>query len=176
MRTTYDSPIGPLTLIGDAPGRLTAVRFAHEGYPGDEPDDPSALAGACAAFDRYFGGARDAFDGLAVQFGGTAFQRAVWDALIALPYGATVTYGQLAAQLGARAVTSARAIGSANARTPIPIVMACHRVVGAGGSLTGYRGGLQIKRALLAFETSGGDPEALHAALAASADERLALL
>jgi methylated-DNA-[protein]-cysteine S-methyltransferase len=164
MRTTLDSPIGPLTLLGNDRDELEGVQFANEPYTGDEPDDPAALTGARAAFDRYFAGNAGAFTGLALRFGGTPFQRAVWNALIELPFGQTTTYSQLASSLSMQAdghPTSARAIGSANARTPIPIVMACHRVVGSSGALTGYRGGLALKRALLAFESSGGDLQAL---------------
>jgi methylated-DNA-[protein]-cysteine S-methyltransferase len=173
MRTTYDSPIGPLTLIGDDDGALTGVCFAHEHRDGDEPDaltgarDP--LPGARHAFARYFDGDPHAFAGLRLRFAGSPLQRAVWNALLELPFGATTTYGELARRLRGRlgATTSPRAVGSANARTPIPIVMACHRVVGADGALTGYRGGLDVKRALLAFEASGGDRSALEGALRA---------
>jgi methylated-DNA-[protein]-cysteine S-methyltransferase len=168
MRTTFDSPIGPLTLLGNDRGELEGVRFANEPYTGDEPDDPAALAGARAAFERYFAGDAGAFRRLALRFGGTPFQRAVWNALIALPFGQTITYGELASSLPARPgghATSPRAVGSANARTPVPIVMACHRVVGGSGALTGYRGGLAVKRALLAFESSGSDLDALRGAL-----------
>jgi methylated-DNA-[protein]-cysteine S-methyltransferase len=168
MRTTVDSPIGRLTLLGSDRGELAGVLFANEPYVGDEPDDPAALAAARAAFERYFAGDAGAFARLALQFGGTPFQRAVWNALIELPFGQTTTYAELAASLtlgpGGPA-RFARAVGSANARTPIPIVMACHRVVGGTGALTGYRGGLAVKRALLAFESSGGDLGALRDAL-----------
>lgn len=168
MRTTIESPIGRLTLLGNERGELEGVRFANETYKGDEPDAPTALAGARAAFDRYFAGDAGAFTGLPLRFGGTPFQHTVWSALLELPFGQTTTYGELASSLSARPAgraTSARAVGSANARTPVPIVMACHRVIGGGGALTGYRGGLAVKRALLAFEFSGGDLEALRAAL-----------
>jgi methylated-DNA-[protein]-cysteine S-methyltransferase len=176
MRTTFDSPIGRLTLLGNDDGELEGVLFANEPYIGDEPDDRAALAGARAAFERYFAGDPGAFSEVTLSFGGTPFQRAIWKQLIELPYGQTTTYGQLASSLSLRAdghTTSARAIGSANARTPIPIVMACHRVVGSTGTLTGYRGGLAVKRALLAFESSGGDLDALRNALAAG--RRLAI-
>jgi methylated-DNA-[protein]-cysteine S-methyltransferase len=172
MRTTVDSPIGSLTLLGNDRDELEGVLFANERYTGDEPDDPTALAGARAAFERYFAGDAGAFTGLALRFGGTAFQRSVWNALIELPFGQTTTYGELASSLPVRAdghATSARAIGTANARTPIPIVMACHRVIGSTGALTGYRGGLTIKRALLTFESSDGDLDALRAALTPAA-------
>ncbi len=168
MRTTFDSPIGALTLLGNDREELAGVLFPNEPYTGDEPDDPTALAGARAAFERYFAGDPGAFADLALSFGGTPFQRAVWQALIELPFGQTTTYGELASSLPVRTggrATSARAIGSANARTPIPIVMACHRVIGSTGALTGYRGGLAIKRALLAFESSAGDVDVLRDAL-----------
>ena len=169
MRTTLDTPIGRLTLLGSDDGELEAVLFANEPYTGDEPDDPIAMADARAAFERYFAGDTDAFADVALRFDGTPFQRAVWTALTELPFGRTTTYGELASSLSLRPgdhPTSARAVGSANARTPIPIVMACHRVIGGTGALTGYRGGLAVKRALLAFESSGGDPGALGEALA----------
>jgi methylated-DNA-[protein]-cysteine S-methyltransferase len=179
MRTIFDSPIGPLTLLGNDRDELEGVRFANEPYTGDEPDVPGALAGARAAFDRYFTGDARAFAHLRLRFGGTPFQRAVWNALIELPFGQTITYRELASSLSARAgsgaggrTASARAIGSANARTPIPIVMACHRVIGSSGALTGYRGGLTLKRALLAFESSGGDLDALRSALPAPIERR----
>jgi methylated-DNA-[protein]-cysteine S-methyltransferase len=167
MRTTYDSPIGTLTLVGDDDGTLSRVLFANEPYAGDEPDDPSALAAARDALRRYFDGDPTAFGGLRLRFEGSRLQHELWNALIELPFGARTTYGELAVRLAPRlgAVTSPRAIGSANARTPIPIVMACHRVVGRSGALTGYRGGLEVKRALLAFEASGGDRAALRRAL-----------
>jgi methylated-DNA-[protein]-cysteine S-methyltransferase len=172
MRTTLDSPIGPLTLLGNDRDELEGVLFANERYTGREPDDPTALADARSAFERYFAGDADAFAGLALHFRGTPFQRAVWKALIELPFGQTTTYGELALSLSVRPdgrATSPRAVGTANARTPIPVVMACHRVIGSTGALTGYRGGLTIKRALLAFESSGGDLDALRAALPAQA-------
>jgi methylated-DNA-[protein]-cysteine S-methyltransferase len=172
MRTTFDSPIGSLTLLGNDRDELEGVLFANEPYTGDEPDDPTALAGARTAFERYFAGDADAFGGLTLRFGGTPSQRAVWQALIELPFGQTTTYGELASSLSLRAdgrLTSARAVGTANARTPIPIVMACHRVIGSTGALTGYRGGLAVKRALLAFESSGGDVDVLHEVLSTGA-------
>jgi methylated-DNA-[protein]-cysteine S-methyltransferase len=170
MRTTYDSPIGALTLLGDDDGTLTGVRFPTERYDGDELDDPEALPDARDALGRYFDGDPRAFAGLRLRFDGSPLQREVWTALLELPFGTTTSYGELAARLGARrgAATSPRAVGSANARTPIPIVMACHRVVGSGGALTGYRGGFGVKRALLAFEASGGDRGALRDALRAA--------
>ena len=166
MRTSLDSPIGSLTLLGDGSGALSRVLFAHETYTGTEPDDPEALPAARRALWRYFDGDPLAFDGLPLRFGGSPLQREVWNALIELRFGTTTTYGALADGLASRLgrATSPRAVGSANARTPIPIVMACHRVVGSTGALRGYRGGLEVKRALLAFEASGGDRAALREA------------
>ncbi len=166
MRTRIDTPIGPLTLLADQRGALYAVRFASEpGHGGGRDDrDPTRLDAARDAFRRYFEGEPNAFAGLPLSFGGTRFQRAVWQELIELPFGTTTTYARLAVAIAQRLgvdSTSPRAVGAANARTPIPIVMACHRVVGSDGSLTGYRGGLRVKRALLAFEASGGDLTAL---------------
>ena len=171
MRTTFESPIGALTLLGDHDGTLTGVLFATTPYDGGEPDDPGALPAARRAFTRYFDGDPEAFTRLPLRFGGSPLQQEVWNALIELPFGATTTYRELGSRLRPRlgAATSPRAVGSANARTPIPIVMACHRVIGSGGALTGYRGGLEVKRALLAFEASGGDRDALREALRAAA-------
>lgn len=155
VRTTIETPIGALTLLGDDDGALTAVLFACERYVGSELDDPTALAGPRAAFERYFAGDPDAFRRLSVRYDGTPLQRAVWGKLLKLPFGSTTTYGALAHQLAPALGGTAphpRAVGAANARTPIPIVMACHRVVGSSGALRGYRGGLELKRALLQRE------------------------
>jgi methylated-DNA-[protein]-cysteine S-methyltransferase len=156
----YESPLGPLT-IAAGPCGLTALSFPAAGRsPWDERDrDPAALAGAVAQLDAYFGGERRAFD-LALDLRGTPFQRRVWAELRRLPYGATVTYTELAAAVGRPDVV--RAVAAAVGRTPVPIVVPCHRVVGAGGALTGYGGGLQRKAALLDLEArvaAGGQPE-----------------
>ncbi len=147
--TTYDSPLGPLTLVGGAAG-LTALHFPGEAPELDEDARSAAsLADAARQLDEYFAGRREGFD-LAVSLGGTPFQRAVWDALRAIPSGATTTYAALARALGRPAAV--RAVGAAVGRTPVPIVVPCHRVLGSDGSLTGYRGGLERKRALLDLE------------------------
>jgi methylated-DNA-[protein]-cysteine S-methyltransferase len=156
----YESPLGPLT-IAAGPCGLTALSFPAAGRSTwDERDrDPAALAGAVAQLDAYFGGERRAFD-LALDLRGTPFQRRVWAELRRLPYGATVTYTELAAAVGRPGVV--RAVAAAVGRTPVPIVVPCHRVVGAGGALTGYGGGLQRKAALLDLEArvaAGGQPE-----------------
>jgi methylated-DNA-[protein]-cysteine S-methyltransferase len=161
--TVYESPIGPLTLVGDERG----VRALH--FPGSGPvldasrARPQLFAPAVAQLTAYFAGERRGFE-LALELAGTPFQRGVWNALRAIPYGATTTYGGLARELGPRlgiSTVKPRAVGAAVARTPIPVVIPCHRVLGTDGSLTGYRGGLRRKRALLDFEAAGGDRSAL---------------
>lgn len=153
---TYDSPIGALTLIGDRHA-LRELRFpGRGGTPDGEPSDgtaPAPVRAAVEQLDAYFAGELEQFE-LELELEGTRFQRRVWDALRQIPYGATTTYGTLARELGA---SEPRAIGGAVGRTPVPIIVPCHRVIGADGSLTGYGGGLDRKRALLAFEASGGD-------------------
>lgn len=143
--TTYTSPlIGPLTLIGEN-GRLAGLRFGDRGTQGD----PTAFADATRQLDEYFEGQRHAFE-LELDLDGTPFQRAVWEELLELPYGETVSYGELAARLGRP--ERVRAVAGAIARTPVPIVVPCHRVVAANGALTGYLGGLERKAALLSLE------------------------
>ena len=146
--TTFDSPFGELTLIAGADGTLRRLYF-----PGTAPalaaadHDPEALAAASEQLAQYFMGERTTFE-LKLELLGTAFQRSVWSALRRIPYGTTTTYGTLARELDAQP----RAVGSAVGATPIPIIVPCHRVVGADGSLTGYGGGLPRKRALLDLE------------------------
>lgn len=143
---SLESPLGLLTLAaaGDA---LVAVDFG--GRPlGAAPDHP-ILARARSQLLEYFAGRRTAFD-VPLDPRGTAFQRAVWKELLAIPPGETVSYGALAARLGRPG--AARAVGAASARNPIAVIVPCHRVVGAGGALTGYAGGVERKRWLLAHE------------------------
>jgi methylated-DNA-[protein]-cysteine S-methyltransferase len=167
---TYPSPIGPLTLIGGSSG-LRRICF-----PGQSPslahedNDPAAMAGAVEQLDEYFAGERTAFD-LRLDLAGDELRQRVWAALLHVPYGQTTTYGALARQLGIADsdrsgpnggyVSAAQKVGWAVGATPTPIVVPCHRVIGADGSLTGYGGGLHRKRALLDFEASGGSPGAL---------------
>ena len=132
---TIETPIGPLTLQADE-AAVTAIRFGADGAQDVSP----LLDAAEAQLREYFAGTRRTFD-LPLAPRGTAFQQQVWAALRAIPYGETRTYGELAA-----------AIGMANHHNPIPIVIPCHRVIGANGTLTGYAGGLEIKRKLLALE------------------------
>ncbi len=150
---THPSPIGDLTLLAGGDGALTGLLMADQRHRG--PDDPSwqrdhgPFTAAVDQLDAYFAGEARPFE-LALDPSGTEFQRQVWDALRAIPYGATTTYGELARRIGRpRAV---RAVGLANGRNPIAIVVPCHRVIGADGRLTGYGGGLDRKRRLLELE------------------------
>lgn len=153
--TIVDSPLGPLTLVADG-GALVGVYMAGQAHrPGDErfgrpaaPDDPT-LAAAAGQLAEYFAGTRTEF-AVPLDPAGTDFQHAVWQAIAAIPYGATSTYTQLAQQIGRP--TATRAVGAAVGRNPLSVVVPCHRVVGAGGALTGYAGGLDRKRLLLALE------------------------
>jgi methylated-DNA-[protein]-cysteine S-methyltransferase len=155
--TTYESPFGPLTLAGRA-GALRNVYFPGRAPSLVEADrDPVAFTDAAAQLEQYFAGERHTFD-ITLDLVGTAFQLRVWRALRRIAYGETTTYGTLAMQLGIVAVKdtpAARIVASAIARTPAPIVVPCHRVLAADGSLTGYLGGLHRKQALLELETDG---------------------
>ncbi|HEY3729527.1 MAG TPA: methylated-DNA--[protein]-cysteine S-methyltransferase [Solirubrobacteraceae bacterium] len=150
--TMYCSPLGPLTLTGGANGRLNAVRFPGAGAPDGADFRPGAFETAIAQLDEYFAGARREFE-LELELNGTPFQQRVWDALRAIPYGTTISYGELARIIGRP--DRVRAVGSAVGATPVPIIVPCHRVIGADGSLTGYGGGLARKRALLELEGAG---------------------
>jgi len=168
--TTVDSPIDELLLVADDDG-LTQVAFTPFTPPsGERADDDPVLAGAGQQLTEYFAGQqlteyfagqqlteyfagqRHDFD-LPLAASGTQFRRLVWDQLRAIPYGATTTYGAIARTLGLTG-HGARAVGVANGANPIAVVMPCHRVVGSDGQLTGYAGGLDRKRALLALERS----------------------
>ena len=144
-----DTPLGPLTLEAGLHG-LAALHFPGRAPALDDRDrDREALAPAVAQLREYFAGQRRRFD-LELDLHGTPLQRAVWDRLQAIPYGTTMTYAELAGDLCRLAAV--RAVGAAVGRTPVPIVVPCHRVVGSDGSLTGYGGGLERKRALLELE------------------------
>lgn len=166
--TTFESPLGTFTLAGDR-GTLQRLYFpseaataAHELAERDR--DAAALADTSAQLEQYFAGQRRSFE-LELEPRGNELQLRVWDALRRIPYGETTTYGAIASELGVTGSAHeppARIVGAAIARTPIPIVIPCHRVLAADGALRGYRGGLELKRALLDFEASGG----LRAALA----------
>jgi methylated-DNA-[protein]-cysteine S-methyltransferase len=150
----FDSPVGELTAVGTAEG-LRALYFdAHKRRPTGETfgeRDDAAFAGVRAQLGEYFAGSRREFD-LDLAPVGDGFQRKVWALLAQIPYGETRSYGDLALALGDKNL--ARAVGAANGQNPLSIVVPCHRVVGADGSLTGYAGGLERKRFLLALEES----------------------
>ncbi|MGH2889503.1 MAG: methylated-DNA--[protein]-cysteine S-methyltransferase [Solirubrobacteraceae bacterium] len=155
--TVYESPVGPLTLVAGLAG-LRRLAFAGPGPALDERDrDPRALARVAEQLDEYFSGSRRRFE-LELDLAGTPFQLAVWRALLQIPYGETVSYAHVARAIGR--VERVRAVGAANGRNPIAIIVPCHRVIGADGSLTGYGGGLERKRALLDLEAgvAGGQP------------------
>lgn len=154
---SVDSPVGPLTLAG-RDGRLMHLRMVDQTYEpsrdGWEVDD-SAFPDAVEQLAEYFAGERTVFD-LELHMVGTAFQQRVWAALQAIPYGETCTYGDIAREIGSPGAF--RAVGLANGHNPIGIVVPCHRVIGANGSLTGYGGGLDRKKALLELEKSRREP------------------
>ena len=152
LYTIHDSPIGELLLLGDGEalhglymqGGRKPVKIRPEWERRDD-----AFAVARGQLDEYFGGSRTAFD-LPLVLHGDAFQARVWAELQRIPYGETVSYGQVARAIGAP--DAARAVGLANGQNPIAVVIPCHRVIGADGSLTGYGGGLERKRLLLELE------------------------
>ena len=140
------SPIGPLTLTGTEEA-LTRLSFGG-GQAGADSPSP-ALELAARELAEYFAGTRREFT-VPLAPEGTAFQLAVWSALREIPYGATASYRDIAVRLGKPG--GAVAVGQANSRNPIPIIIPCHRIIGAGGQLVGYTGGLEIKRFLLRLE------------------------
>lgn len=149
---TFDSPIGELTLV-ERDGALVGLYMAHH-HPAPRAEtfgdlDEGALPQVEAQLAEYFAGERTDFD-LPLAPEGTEFQAKVWAALRTIPYGETWTYGQLAAAIGQPG--AARAVGLANGRNPISIVVPCHRVVGSTGTLTGYAGGVERKEFLLNLE------------------------
>jgi methylated-DNA-[protein]-cysteine S-methyltransferase len=153
VATRFASPIGELVITASDSG-LTGVWFPGQEVAAARPDDGrgpanGVLAGACEQLAQYFARTRTTFD-IPLDPPGTPFQRRVWDALRAIPYGTTLSYSELARRLGDLRAT--RAVGAANGRNPIPIIVPCHRVVGANGALTGFGGGLDRKRWLLEHE------------------------
>jgi methylated-DNA-[protein]-cysteine S-methyltransferase len=142
-----DSPIGPLGLVASATG-LRSVRF--DGRSVHAEGSSHVLAEAERQLAAYFEGELERFD-LPFELEGTEFQRRCWLALATIPYGQTVSYGEQARRLGL-GPDAARAVGAANGRNPLPIVLPCHRVIGADGALTGFGGGLPTKRFLLEHE------------------------
>lgn len=156
---TVDSPVGPLTLAG-RDGRLRHLRMVDQTYEpsreGWEVDD-DAFGDAAAQLEAYFAGDLIEFD-VELDMVGTDFQRRVWQALTTIPYGETRSYGEIALQIGSPGAS--RAVGLANGHNPVGIIVPCHRVIGANGSLTGYGGGLERKRSLLELERNRMAPVA----------------
>ena len=156
MWTIVDSPVGPLRIVAQR-GAIIAIDFDGTSPPpgrpdGDRVDDDALLTEARTQLEAFFDKQRHDFD-LPLRPAGTDFQQRVWEQLLTIPYGETVSYGEIAGRLGMTGHGS-RAVGLANGRNPIPIVIPCHRVVGADGSLTGYGGGVDRKIALLDLETA----------------------
>jgi len=150
--TVTDSPVGPLTLVGDGAALIGLYFEGHLRTPRLTDRGPRADDGFDAVvrqLGEYFAGTRREFD-LELAPRGSAFERQVWSLLTKIPYGETRTYGQLAAELGDPG--GAQAAGNANGWNPISIIVPCHRVIGASGSLAGYAGGLGRKRFLLSLE------------------------
>jgi methylated-DNA-[protein]-cysteine S-methyltransferase len=165
--TTLDTPLGTFALAGER-STLQRLYFPSEADAAareltERDRESAAFTDARAQLEQYFAGERRVFE-LDLKPHGSELQRRVWDALQRISYGETTTYGAIASELGVTGSAHeppARIVGAAIARTPIPIVIPCHRVVAADGALRGYRGGLELKRALLDFEASGGVCEAL---------------
>ncbi|HKN99701.1 MAG TPA: methylated-DNA--[protein]-cysteine S-methyltransferase [Pseudonocardiaceae bacterium] len=153
VHTVVDSPTGPLTLVAED-GVLAGLYMDRQRHRPDPATfgvpDPTPFGQVIEQLAEYFDGHRREFD-LPLVLHGTDFQRTVWQALRTIRYGETVSYGQLADRIGRP--TASRAVGLANGKNPISIIIPCHRVVGATGDLTGYGGGLDRKRQLLALET-----------------------
>lgn len=154
--TLYDGPQGPLLLAVRDDGAVVRVAFVDGAFVDGAPDvedgwvrDDGALVSVVRQLDEYFAGERTEFE-LALAPEGTPFQLEVWEALTAIPYGETISYGELADRVGRPG--AARAVGAANGQNPLPIVVPCHRVIGANGTLTGFGGGLDWKRCLLELE------------------------
>ena len=152
LYTTIDSPIGELLLLGD--GEALHGLYMQDGRkpvriaPGWEPST-APFADVCSQLQEYFAGERTTFE-IPLVLKGAPFERQVWRALEDIPYGETVTYGEIARRVGQP--SAARAVGLANGRNPIAVIVPCHRVIGADGTLTGYGGGLERKRLLLELE------------------------
>ncbi len=156
---TFDSPLGRMLLVSDG-SFLTGAYFSgqkHEILPvPGQPLEPDLeiFRTASMQFAEYFDGRRRQFD-IPLRLPGTPFQMMVWDALLEIPFGGTVSYGELAGRINR--ISAVRAVGAAVGRNPVSVIVPCHRVIGSDGSLTGYAGGLERKRALLDLEAKQGD-------------------
>ena len=154
MWTVMDSPIGDLRIV-ERDGKITQIEFSpfrdHDGRPrGARSDDNAVLLEAVAQLRAYFARELKEFD-LPLAPVGSMFQQSVWDQLVLIGYGETASYGEIARRLG-KTNAASRAVGLANGSNPIPIVIPCHRVIGANGTLTGYAGGIERKQTLLEIE------------------------
>ena len=154
-----DSPIGPLMLAADDAG-LRHIEFRDNRHPANRADwhggDSEILQASEAQLAEYFAGTRTSFD-LPLAPQGTAFQLQVWHELARIPFGATISYAQLAQRIGKP--EAVRAVGAANGRNPLPIVLPCHRVIGADGALVGFGGGLPTNQFLLRLEGALPEPQ-----------------
>jgi methylated-DNA-[protein]-cysteine S-methyltransferase len=154
ITTSVASPVGQLTLTA-SDGLLTGVAMDGQRHapppPSDRQRDDDWFASIAQQLEEYFGGGRTRFD-VPLRLSGTEFQQQVWSALRDIPYGETISYGELARRVGNPAAV--RAVGLANGRNPVAIIVPCHRVIGADGSLTGYGGGLERKAWLLDLEAA----------------------
>jgi methylated-DNA-[protein]-cysteine S-methyltransferase len=153
--TVVDSPVGELLLGGEAGSPALRRLWFVDGEAAEVADaswtrDDEAFPDARRQLDEYFAGERRSFD-LELNLIGTDWERGVWDALLSIPYGETRSYGEIATQLCT--IRAARAVGMANGRNPVAVIVPCHRVIGASGQLTGYGGGLARKRTLLDLES-----------------------
>jgi methylated-DNA-[protein]-cysteine S-methyltransferase len=154
MWTLMDSPVGERRVV-EHDGAITAIEYSpyrdHDGRPrGTRQDDHPVLAEAVSQLHAYFARELKEFD-LPLAPVGSAFQKSVWDQLLLIGYGDTASYGEIARRLG-KSNAASRAVGLANGSNPIPIVIPCHRVIGANGTLTGYAGGIERKQTLLELE------------------------
>ena len=154
LTSTVASPVGPLTMIA-RDGVLTNVSMHEQRHssppPPDAVTDDAWFKDVTAQLDAYFAGELTTFD-IEMNLLGTPFQKAVWSQLREIPYGETISYGELATRVGNR--NASRAVGLANGRNPVAIIVPCHRVIGSNGSLTGYGGGLERKTWLLEHEVT----------------------
>ncbi len=147
-----NSPVGRILLQGDGHSLTGLFLTNHKGWPGLDPrwtESDSSFTAARAQLTEYFAGQRQRFD-LPLKLAGTPFQEDVWRELVKIPFGTTITYAELAQRVGNP--PAQRAVGNANGRNPISIIVPCHRVIGADGKLTGYGGGIDNKKWLLAWE------------------------
>ena len=151
----YDSPLGGITMASDGNALcglwFDGQRFFASTLGEHETRDLPLFRETCRWLDVYFSGKDPGFTP-PLSLGGTPFRKTVWEELLRIPFGKTVTYGEIADRIGALSRTSARAVGGAVGHNPVSLIVPCHRVVGAGGALTGYAGGLERKRWLLQLE------------------------